>query len=403
MAFQIIGGNVELLLNLVLIQSQSYIFKQKIKLFCTVYFVLLNLFTMKKILWIIVLLPLMGIAQIKSSKTKKKKEKPEAGFIINGSVEGYPDGTIVDFLNGNNRNPEGTTKLQNGKFVFKGNLQYPDFKLISFNKSSDFIVLFIDNSIIDLQVKAGELDKAIVKGSASNDDFFEFNKITKPYQNLFMQEPEAITDIPAKNNCLNVLTQFINKHQNSYITPLAIFRHHQLNNDDAVLEQMYNGLKGEIKLSPIGAYLAQMIDEAKKNPMGKVIPDFQQADVNGNMVNVQSFRGKYVLVDFWASWCGPCRGENPNVVKAFNKYKDKNFTVLGVSLDKTKNAWLDAINADGLTWTHVSDLKGWGNEVAAQFGITSIPQNLLIDPNGIVIGRNLRGAALEAKLETIFK
>ena len=162
-------------------------------------------------------------------------------------------------------------------------------------------------------------------------------------------------------------------------------------------------MKSEIKLSPIGAYLAQMIDEAKRDPMGKVIADFQQADVNGNMVNIQSFRGKYVLVDFWASWCGPCRGENPNVVKAFNQYKDKNFTVLGVSLDKTKNAWLDAINADGLAWTHVSDLKGWGNEVAAQFGITSIPQNLLIDPNGIVIGKNLRGPALENKLETIFK
>lgn len=137
--------------------------------------------------------------------------------------------------------------------------------------------------------------------------------------------------------------------------------------------------------------------------MGKTIPDFEQADPNGKMVNIKSFRGKYVLIDFWASWCGPCRGENPNVVAAFNKYKNKNFTVLGISLDKSKDAWLAAVEKDGLTWTQLSDLKFWSNAVAQQFGIQSIPQNFLIDPNGVVIGKNLRGEALEAKLESILK
>jgi peroxiredoxin len=108
------------------------------------------------------------------------------------------------------------------------------------------------------------------------------------------------------------------------------------------------------------------------------------------------------LIDFWASWCGPCRGENPNVVAAFNKYKDRNFTVLGISLDKSKENWIKAVNDDGLTWTQLSDLKFWSNAVAQQFGIQSIPQNYLIDPNGIVIGKNLRGSDLEAKLESVF-
>ena len=137
--------------------------------------------------------------------------------------------------------------------------------------------------------------------------------------------------------------------------------------------------------------------------MGKTIPDFEQADINGKMVNIKSLRGKYVLIDFWASWCGPCRGENPNVVNAYNKYKSKNFTVLGISLDKTKDAWVDAVKKDGLVWQQLSDLKFWSNAVAQQFGIQSIPQNYLIDPNGIVIGKNLRGEELEAKLASILK
>lgn len=145
--------------------------------------------------------------------------------------------------------------------------------------------------------------------------------------------------------------------------------------------------------------------EAGKIPMGSKAPEFTQLDRNNKPVTLSSFKGKYVLVDFWASWCMPCRAENPNVVKAYNKYKDKGFTVLGVSLDAQsgRNAWLKAIASDGLTWTQVSDLKGWKNEAADAYGVSSIPQNFLIDPNGIVIGKNLRGDELNAKLASLFK
>jgi len=199
----------------------------------------------------------------------------------------------------------------------------------------------------------------------------------------------------------HALKEFIVGHPESYLSLMALSSMGGPSADINVIEPLYTGLSQKLKDTDPGKQLKQSFAALKATSVGTMAPDFTQNDVNGKPVKLSDYKNKsYVLLDFWASWCGPCRQENPNVVRVYNKYKDRKFTVLGVSLDKAtgKADWLKAIKDDGLTWTQVSDLKFWNNEAAALYFIQSIPQNYLIDPNGKIIAKNLRGAELEAKL-----
>ncbi len=145
------------------------------------------------------------------------------------------------------------------------------------------------------------------------------------------------------------------------------------------------------------------VEVLKKTAVGQPAPEISLPDPNGKLVTLSSYRGKYVLVDFWAKWCGPCRKENPNLVKAYRTFKGKDFDILGVSLDRNREDWLKAIQEDKLAWTHISDLKFWGSQAAADYNITAIPFSILVDPNGIIVAKNLRGSALSKKLTEVLK
>jgi peroxiredoxin len=328
-----------------------------------------------------------------------------------------------------------SSDVVNGKYNFTGSLGDPlmaslrvkyqedpnakTIRAVSYNR--DIKQLFLENAKISV-VSTDSFANAAIKGSKAHAEFVgweamlkEENKVSgelnKQYNEFYKQKNQPGMDsLDAEFDKLTAIKNVKNKKYLSEnpASPIAMFIFRQfvgydINADEA--EPVFLSLSEKLRSGPAGKEMAEKIEIAKKTGVGRMAMDFTQNDTLGNPVSLSSFKGKYVLIDFWASWCGPCRQENPNVVKAFNNYKEKGFTVLGVSLDQpnAKDKWMKAIHDDNLTWTQVSDLKFWGNAVAVQYGIQAIPQNFLIDPQGKIIGKNLRGEALNKKLETLFQ
>ncbi len=352
---------------------------------------------------LILILPLFSLAQ----------EAGTPGFVITGHVKGVVDGSAV-FLTDANNPTDTLTKsfVKDGQFVLTGHIPEPNLYDINFGSAQKKTVLFLGNDKIGIGGEVADLKTISVTGSSSNDDFMSFQKVFNPYfahlneVGKLSNSPEGAGKMDSLSRVYKKLVdtvemnidQFIGAHRSSYVSPFVLAVLLQLSEDIMREEKRLNSLAPEVQGSYYGKMMQTQIAAAKIGAVGTPALDFTESDTAGRPVSLSSFKGKYVLVDFWASWCGPCRMENPNVVSTFSKFRNKNFTVLGVSLDKAKDPWIKAIKDDHLTWTQVSDLQFWNNAVAVKYHVTQIPTNLLIDPSGKIVGKNLRGQDLTNKL-----
>lgn len=359
----------------------------------------------------------------------------QSDFTLKGSAKSVANGSKIYLVFAENgQRLTDSAIVNNGTFEFKGKVTSPVMGNV-FNKvnpyvkgtntkNMDYTALFIEPGNITLN-SADSLKSAVAGGTAANIDNAKLSAMLKSltdqekvlndeYAKYTKEQKEDKVVMDALIGKFNVIRdqktpiylKFVKENPKSYISLMQL---NSLASNDKVtadVEKLYAALSPELKATKIGQAIPSAIEATKKTAIGVMAMDFTQNDPDGKAVKLSDFKGKYVLVDFWASWCGPCRQENPNVVEAFQKFKDKNFTVLGVSLDggntrTTKEAWLKAVEADQLTWTHVSDLQGWNNAVSSAWGIKSIPANFLIDPNGKIIAKDLRGSALQNKLSEI--
>ncbi|MGN7723762.1 redoxin domain-containing protein [Chitinophaga sp. 22620] len=306
-----------------------------------------------------------------------------------------------------------TIPVKDGKFTWAGETAEPVKVYLMF--PTRFFDFFLENADIRISGHADSLNKLRVAGSASHDEHLAYRAsikhITDQEEQLYGKYEEVKGNDSAKaawEGQLDVLRKQRRKETMNYITAhpkspvsLSLLSDMAVTGEYKQLDSLYQMLDTSAQLTAVGGRLGKRIAILKKSAIGEPMIDFAQPDVNGKPVKLSDFRGKYVLLDFWASWCGPCRAENPNVLKAYNTYKDKNFTVVGVSLDDSGEKWRKAIEEDGMPWVQLSDLKGFKNEVASQYGIQAIPSTFLVNPEGVIIAKDLRGEALHKKLEEL--
>ena len=359
---------------------------------------------------------------------------PAQDVKFTGTADKKFDGNQIIIYNRSGLHDSATIK--DGRFVFDVPFKEPGLymfysQLEMKNKGgyAPYGILVTEPGTIKINADVENFSDAKVSGPKENDLYKNFSKKGSEAQQKIMDELNAkygkefvmnrnpdtssarykqllkdyyeLSDSSQKVQ-VESLKQFI-KANPGVFTSVFVLNNYATTMDLNELENLYASLSPKYKETKSGRSIASVIEARKITAIGKIAPDFTQPDTIGNAVKLSDFRGKYVLVDFWASWCGPCRAENPNLVKTFNQYKDKGFTVLGVSLDQPgkKEAWLAAIHKDELTWTQVSDLKFWDNEVAVLYGVKAIPANLLLDKEGKIIAKDLRGADLEKKLAEV--
>ncbi|MDR0427576.1 MAG: AhpC/TSA family protein [Dysgonamonadaceae bacterium] len=352
-------------------------------------------------------------------------QNPNNTFSIKGRIGNYnPPAKIYLQYPENGQLKTISSDMKNGEFSFSGRIVYPtsgaifivpEGKLTQKTNADDIISFIVADENVEINA-ADSLKNALISGSLINRDnellMKKIDSFIDTYALISGQQADGHSPefLPHTYEAIlkeirHIQTSFVKENPTSVYSLVLIHELLEQADNANVIDSLFQTLDPELRKKPFAELIASSINEKKYTSIGSIAPDFTQYNLSGKTVKLSDLRGKYVLIDFWASWCRPCREENPYLVKLYERFKEKNFEILGVSLDenRTKSSWLNAIERDNMTWMQVSDLRGWRNEAALQYNIMAIPQNFLLNPEGVIIAKNLRGESLVQKLEEILK
>lgn len=335
---------------------------------------------------------------------------------ITGTISNLPNTEIRILSLDTNLHIDTIVPLNDGKFSFNLNVKEPTPFVFNVKEPNEIAFIFIEPGNVTIKGESGAFNVCKVSGSKSQTEFEEYQKSIAPLIQrgaLLKNRGDSATSQAAIDAVMteaaeldslqgNSIIDFVKKHPTSPVSSFLIFT--QLDRSGADLKkstEFYSLLKGDALKTFFGQQLTQNIQKLKQLSVGEEAPNFTLPNTQGTQISLASLKGKYVLIDFWASWCKPCREENPNVVNAYAQFKDKGFEILGVSLDEDADKWKEAIAKDNLTWPQVSDLKGWASPIAGLYSINSIPNNYLLDKDGKIIAIGLREEALINKLKEL--
>ena len=339
----------------------------------------------------------------------------QSGYKVTGTVEGMPDGkAIIATVNGSTLDTLAKADVKNGSFEFTGNVSEPTGAYIMVIGQRGAIPFMLENA--NITVNAGQAGLTVTgsEGQKIYDQFMAINTTTQQEAMKLQQEYQAANGDQAKMQAVQEAyaklmtdaqakeTELIKANPDSYVSTFVIVSSMgQMEYEQ--LKERYNLLGEKAKAGAQGKAIAAQIAKLESTAIGQIAPNFTITTPEGESISLYDIKGKVKLIDFWASWCGPCRGENPHVVEIYKEYHPKGLEIFGVSLDNNKEAWVKAIADDGLVWKHGSDLKGWQSAPAQLYSVTGIPHTVLLDENNKIIAKNLRGDELKQKIAELLK
>jgi peroxiredoxin len=347
-------------------------------------------------------------------------------FTVTGTIEGIADGkiAILETLdeNGMGVKPIDTAVIQNGKFEFKGTTTEPELRFIQVDSIQGKIVFVIENGEINIKAYKDSINKSVIGGTFNNEQFAIYNKeqnaiqkkiadyrtVNKQRMETAMQTNDTVTINSLRENFMKLNDElkeynikFAETNPKAFISVLMIQNMlMQPGSDFEKLEKTFNNLDKSVKETKPGKNVGDLIANRNSAEVGKPAPEFSAPNPEGKIISLKESLGKVTIIDFWASWCAPCRRENPNVVALYNEFHDKGLNIIGVSLDKEgdEQKWKDAITADKLNWPQVSNLKYWNEPIAKKYNVQSIPATFILDASGKIVAKDLRGVELKVKI-----